>query len=63
MRTNIVIDEKLMAEAMEATGAATKKAVVELGLQALIKQRAREELRDMRGKINWIGDLEEMRRN
>ena len=61
MRTNIVIDEKLIAEAMSVSGATSKKAVVEMGLQALIRQRALAELKDMRGKINWIGDLEAMR--
>lgn len=61
MRTNIVIDDKLMAEAMKASGASTKKAVVELGLQALVRQRALTELASMRGKIKWVGNLEAMR--
>ena len=61
MRTNIVIDEKLMADAMEAAGVKTKRAAVLLGLEGLIKRKAREELRNMRGKINWIGDLDAMR--
>jgi Arc/MetJ family transcription regulator len=63
MRTNIVIDDKLIAEAMQVSGAATKKAAVELGLKALIKQRAHEELASLRGKIRWVGDLDAMRRD
>lgn len=61
MRTNIVIDEKLMAEAIEATGAKTKKEAVELGLRALIRLKRQERLRGLRGKLRWTGDLEEMR--
>ncbi len=63
MRTNIVIDNDLIAEAMHVSGAVTKKAAVEMGLKALIKQRAHEELASLRGKIRWVGDLDELRRD
>ena len=63
MRTNIVIDDNLIAEAMSASGAPSKKAVVELGLKALIRQQARAELKALRGKIAWTGDLDAMRRD
>ena len=61
MRTNIVIDEKLLAEALEATGAKTKREVVELGLAALVKLNKQKNLKSLRGKVEWTGDLEEMR--
>ncbi|NKC00293.1 MAG: type II toxin-antitoxin system VapB family antitoxin [Pseudomonadales bacterium] len=61
MRTNIVIDEKLLAEAIEATGAKTKREAVELGLAALVKLNKQKNFRSMRGKVTWTGDLEEMR--
>ena len=61
MRTNIVIDEKLLAEAIEATGAKTKREVVELGLAALVKLNRQKNLKSLRGKVKWTGDLEEMR--
>jgi len=61
MRTNIVIDDELMAEAMKATGLATKKAVVEAGLQLLIQVKAQTGVRRLRGKVNWSGNLDEMR--
>ena len=61
MRTNIVIDEKLLAEAIEATGAKTKREVVELGLTALVKLNKQKNLKSLRGKVEWMGDLEEMR--
>jgi len=61
MRTNIVIDDKLMAEAIKVTGASTKKEVVELGLKALVRLKKQQSIRGMRGKLKWPGDLERMR--
>ena len=61
MRTNIVIDDKLIAAALKATGASTKKEVVELGLKLLVKQNKQEAIRKLRGKLKWEGDLDEMR--
>ena len=61
MRTNIVIDDKLIAEAMKATGAATKREAVELGLKALVRLRRQSGIRGFRGKLHWRGDLEAMR--
>ncbi|MBF2097370.1 MAG: type II toxin-antitoxin system VapB family antitoxin [Gloeomargaritaceae cyanobacterium C42_A2020_066] len=61
MRTNIVIDDKLIAEAMEVTGASTKKEAVELGLKALIRLKRQEQIRDLRGKLKWQDDLDRMR--
>ena len=61
MRTNIEIDDKLMKDALRATGAKTKKEAVELGLQTLLDLRAQEKARDLRGKITWEGDLNAMR--
>ena len=63
MRTNIVIDEKLLEEALKATGAKTKREVVELGLAALVKLNKQKNLRSLRGKVDWKGDLEQMRNN
>ncbi len=61
MRTNIVIDDQLMADAIQATGLHTKKEVVEEGLRALKKRRKQAEIRDLRGKLKWEGDLEDIR--
>ena len=57
MRTNIVIDNTLMRQAMKATGLSTKKAVVEEGLRLLIKVKGQEGIRRLRGTIEWEGDL------
>ena len=61
MRTNIVIDDKLMRDALRATGAKTKREAVELGLKALVDLRKQEQARQLRGKITWEGDLDDMR--
>jgi Arc/MetJ family transcription regulator len=63
MRTNIVIDEKLIREAMKATGLKTKRAVVEAGLQALIQIKSQADIRRWRGQVQWEGDLDELRRS
>jgi Arc/MetJ family transcription regulator len=60
MRTNIVIDDKLMAEAMAATGSKTKREVVEAGLRTLVRINRQSEILKLRG-IGWEGDLEAMR--
>ena len=61
MRTNIEIDDSLMADALKATGLSTKKEVVELGLKALVSLNKQASLRALRGKLKWEGNLDEMR--
>ncbi len=61
MRTNIVIDDKLMADALRATGLTTKREAVELGLRTLLRVRQQEEIKRFRGKLAWRGDLDAMR--
>ncbi len=61
MRTNIVIDDALMADALKATGLKTKREAVELGLRTLLRLRRQDEIRRFRGKLAWEGDLEAMR--
>ncbi len=61
MRTNIVIDDQLMKETLRATGLKTKREAVELGLRTLLTLRKQSELRRLRGKVDWQGDLEAMR--
>ena len=63
MRTNIVIDDKLMADALKASGARTKREAVELGLKTLLQLNRQSELRKLRGKVTWEGDLDAMRRD
>jgi Arc/MetJ family transcription regulator len=61
MRTNILIDDDLMEAAMLATGAKSKKDTVELGLQMLVRLHQQQSIRDFKGKLQWDGDLDEMR--
>jgi Arc/MetJ family transcription regulator len=61
MRTNIVIDDQLMADALKVTGLTTKKEAVERGLQLLVKQNQQQAIRELRGKLKWEGDLDELR--
>ena len=61
MRTNIVIDDQLMDDTLLATGLKTKREAVELGLRTLLRLRQQEEIRKFRGKLQWQGDLDEMR--
>ncbi len=61
MRTNIVIDDQLIAAAMKATGLPTKKAVVEAGLRLLVQVQTQSGVRRLRGKVDWQGDLDELR--
>jgi Arc/MetJ family transcription regulator len=63
MRTNIVIDDALMADALKLTGLKTKREAVELGLKTLIRLKQQEEIRRYRGRLRWEGDLDEMRGN
>ncbi len=61
MRTNIVIDDALMSRVMKLTGLRTKRETVEMGLKALLKLKKQEIIRTFRGKLDWVGDLDDMR--
>ncbi|WP_375398866.1 type II toxin-antitoxin system VapB family antitoxin [uncultured Sphingomonas sp.] len=61
MRTNIEIDDELMAEAMVITGKTTKRETVEEALRRMIRARRQlEGFEALRG-IGWEGDLDDMR--
>lgn len=61
MRTNIVIDDALMDEALRLTGVRTKREAVDLGLRTLVRLRRQERIRAARGQLTWEGDLDAMR--
>ena len=63
MRTNIVIDDDLIAEVLKLTGLKTKREAVEQGLQTLLRLKKQEQIRKYRGKLRWSGDLDSMRRD
>jgi Arc/MetJ family transcription regulator len=61
VRTNIVIDDKLMRDTLRATGIKTKREAVEEGLRTLLRLKRQSEIRRFRGKLDWKGDLDAMR--
>lgn len=61
MRTNIVIDDQLMRDAMQACGARSKRDAVEQGLRTLVRLKQQEAIRAFRGRLVWEGDLDAMR--
>ena len=63
MRTNIVIDDKLMNDTLKATGLKTKREAVELGLKTLLRLNKQQELKRLRGRVQWVGDIEKMRKD
>lgn len=61
MRTNIEINDELMQQALRVSGLKTKKEAVELGLRTLLRLGQQQQIRALRGKLDWQGDLETMR--
>jgi Arc/MetJ family transcription regulator len=63
MRTNIEIDDKLLHRAMEASGTTTKRAAVEAALRLTVQMKKQEAIKELFGKVQWDGDLNEMRQS
>ncbi|MCL5236700.1 MAG: type II toxin-antitoxin system VapB family antitoxin [Nitrospirae bacterium] len=61
MRTNVVIDDDLMKSALKLSGLRTKKDAIKAGLQLLVKFNRQTKVKDFRGKLKWVGNLDEMR--
>jgi Arc/MetJ family transcription regulator len=61
MQPEIVIDKKLMREALRVSGLQTEQQAIELGLRTIIRLHHQEQLRLHKGKLNWEGDLDAMR--
>jgi Arc/MetJ family transcription regulator len=61
MRTNIVINDKLMRETLRASGLKTKREAVDQALRTCLRLKKQAEVRRLRGKLDWRGDLNAMR--
>jgi Arc/MetJ family transcription regulator len=61
MRTNIEIDDQLLQKVRKIRPHATKRAVVEEGLNLLVQLGQQRHLRKFRGRLKWEGDLQAMR--
>ena len=62
-RTNIDLNDKLVAEGMKITGCKSKKELVTLALEELVAKKSRKKILELEGKIKWIGDINEMRKS
>lgn len=58
MRTSIDIDDDLLDEARQAAGTSNKKDTVDFALRELVRRRARRRTLDLRGTVEWSGDLD-----
>jgi Arc/MetJ family transcription regulator len=63
MRTNIVLDDKLIGRAQKLTGIKTKREVVHEALRLLILLSEQADIRVLRGKMAWVGNLDEQRQS
>lgn len=63
MHASIEIDDELMDAARRATGLESERAVVEEALRVVVRLKAQERMRELRGRVVWEGDLDEMRRD
>ena len=63
LRTNIELDEKLVSEAMKLTHKKTKKELVNYAIEELVRRAKRKKLLELEGKVEWEGNLGEMRKS
>jgi Arc/MetJ family transcription regulator len=63
MRTNIILDDDLIDQARKLTGIKTKKGVIDEALRTLIRLRLQTQVRSLRGKLHWEGDLDTSRQS
>lgn len=61
MRTNVVLDDRLMATALKLSGLKTKRSAIEEGLKLLIRLNRQGQIKKFRGQLSWTGDLDKMR--
>ena len=61
MRTNVVLNDELINKAIKLGSFESKKAAIEAGLKLLIQIKSQQKIRELRGKLKWEGNLEEMR--
>lgn len=62
-RTNIVLDDKLVDKCMEKTGIKTQRALIDYALRELLRHESQTKILELKGKVDWEGDLKEWRRD
>ena len=60
-RTNVVLDEKLVKDCIKVTGIKTQKALIDHALRELLRHEKQIEILNLKGTINWDGNLDEWR--
>ncbi|MBI5417192.1 type II toxin-antitoxin system VapB family antitoxin [Candidatus Poribacteria bacterium] len=61
MRTNVVIDDDLIKSALKHSKLKTKKDAIKAGLKLLVQFKRQTQIKNFRGKLKWVGNLDEMR--
>ena len=62
VRTNIVLDSKLVEAGLKATGLKTRRELVDFALRELLRHKVQQKkILSLKGKVNWVVDLAEMR--
>jgi len=62
-RTNVVLDDKLVLKCMKTTGIKTQRALIDHALRELLRHEFQSKIIELKGKVNWEGDLSEWRRS
>jgi Arc/MetJ family transcription regulator len=60
-RTTVILDDKLVAQCMKATGIKTKRALIDHALRELLRRKRQKRILELEGKVDWEGDLEQWR--
>ena len=63
MRLTVEVDDKLMKRAMKAAGTSTKRGTITAALELLVRISGQKAIRRLRGKIDWVGNIDAMRRD
>ena len=61
VRTNVVLDQELVERALEETGLRTRRALIDHALRELLRRGDQKRLLELKGSVEWTGDLDEMR--
>ncbi|MBW2610633.1 MAG: type II toxin-antitoxin system VapB family antitoxin [Deltaproteobacteria bacterium] len=61
-RTNIVIDEKLLEAGLKATGLKTRRSLIDYPLRDLLRRKSQKKILQLKGKVEWKGNLSAMRK-
>ena len=62
-RTNVVLDDNLVESCIKATGIKTRKALIDHALRELLRHEKQTKILDLKGNVNWEGNLDEWRQD